>query len=58
MTQTRAEHIERHKLLHQYFDELLADWIIHTGHRPSEHTVMEFLKWSYGQTINPTEVGK
>lgn len=52
---TREEHIERHKMLHEYFDELLADWISHTSNLPSKATVYELMQWSYRQTINPTE---
>lgn len=53
---TREEHIARHKLLHHYFDELIADWITRTGNRPSEATVRDLIEWSYEQTINPSEV--
>ena len=49
------EHKERHILLHKYFDELLADFIDHTGKVPSKTTVMEFMEWSYKQTQMPDE---
>jgi hypothetical protein len=52
---TKEKHIRVHKELHQKFDQLLADFIMHTGKTPSETTLMEFMKWSYEQTINPTE---
>lgn len=52
---TRTEHIERHKALHKSLDELLADYIGHTGRMPSSATLMEFLTWSYSQTIDPAE---
>lgn len=52
---TREEHIERHKLLHAHFDELIADWIGHTEKLPSETSVRELMQWSYEQTLNPTE---
>lgn len=52
---TLEEHKQRHKELHEKFDELLADFIIKTGKRPSETTVYELLKWSHEQTENPTE---
>jgi len=52
---TREEHIERHKLLHQHLDELVADWIGRTSNTPSQKTVMDLVKWSYSQTLNPTE---
>jgi len=48
------EHREHHLKLHRALDELLADFITQTGRRPSETTVMEFLTWSSGQTVNPT----
>lgn len=47
------EHLEKHIQLHNSFDELLADFISHTGKRPSETSVMELMNWSYEQTINP-----
>lgn len=47
------EHKERHIKLHKYFDELLADFIDHTKKMPSKTTLMEFLTWSYEQTILP-----
>ncbi len=53
---TNEKHIERHKELHHSFDELLADWIANSGLArpyPSEHTIMELIKWSYQQTHNP-----
>lgn len=51
--QTREDHIQRHKELHNALDELLADWITHTEGRPSETTVLDFIKWSHQQTIDP-----
>lgn len=55
---TRAEHIARHLELHRALDELLADFI---RHQPldnfkslSETTLLEFLRWSCLQTIEPT----
>lgn len=53
---TREEHIERHKMLHKYFDELVADWIGHTDRLPSKATVYELMQWSHRQTLDPTEV--
>lgn len=52
---TPEEHRERHKLLHRQLDELVADWITHTDQLPSQTTVMNFMQWSYEQTLNPTE---
>lgn len=48
------EHKERHTYLHKAFDELLADYIGHTGKLPSETTLTEFMNWSHEQTIKPT----
>lgn len=50
----KSDHIERHKVLHSCFDELLGDFISHTSKMPSKTTVMELLKWSYSQSENPT----
>ena len=52
---TFQTHRLRHEKLHNHLDELLADWITHTGKRPSESTVRELLEWSFQQTIQPTE---
>ncbi len=48
-------HAQRHKELHKALDELLADFILQTGKMPSRTTLFEFMEWSHGQTINPTE---
>jgi hypothetical protein len=52
---TTNEHKARHVELHKSLDELLADFIGHTGGLPSQTTVMELIEWSYQQTQNPTE---
>ena len=50
------EHIKCHEELHKKLDSLIADFMIHTGKLLlSKVTVMELMKWSYQQTINPTE---
>ena len=49
------EHKERHILLHKHFDELLADFIDHTGNLLSKTTLMELMEWSYRQTQMPDE---
>lgn len=51
----RESHIARHKELHKSLDELLADFLGHTGKLPSSASLKEFMAWSYEQTINPTE---
>ncbi len=53
---TKKEHIERHKLLHESLDELIADMINHTNSLPSKTTVKELMDWSHEQTKNPTEI--
>ena len=52
---THEEHKARHVELHQKLDELLTDFISHTGNLPSKTTITELVVWSYQQTINPTE---
>lgn len=47
------EHIERHKLLHMYLDELIGDFITHTGALPSQTKLSELMIWSYKQTKKP-----
>ncbi len=55
MTMTHEEHKERHVELHKMLDELVTDFISHTGNLPSKTTLMDLMKWSYEQTKNPTE---
>jgi len=52
----KALHRKRHLELHRALDELLADFIGHTGQTPSGTTVMTFTRWSHLQTIEPDEV--
>ena len=52
---TKEEHKQRHIELHKYLDELLADFIKHTGKLLDETNLTTFLDWSYQQTQNPTE---
>ena len=52
----KEEHRKRHKELHVRMDELLGDFISHTGKLPSETSVMELIEWSYKQTLNPQEM--
>ncbi len=53
--QSKAEHIEQHKKLHDALDELLADFLNHTKNLPTKTSLMELLNWSYLQTTNPDE---
>jgi hypothetical protein len=48
------EHRVRHQELHRALDELLADYITHTGGVPSKTTVLELVEWAHQQTISPT----
>lgn len=56
---TRTEHIEIHKKLYDAFGTLIADFISMSptgGTRLlSKTTLIEFIKWSYQQTIEPEE---
>ena len=49
----RDEHQQRHALLHQHLDELVADFIDKTGRRPSETTLMDFMESSGRQVTEP-----
>ena len=49
----KENHIKIHKELHESFDKLVADFIIHTEKLPSKTTVWELMEWSYIQTIDP-----
>jgi hypothetical protein len=53
---TTEQHRERHKMLHEHFDELLADFLFHNRDKlklPSNTSVMELVEWSHRQTIEP-----
>jgi len=52
---TREKHIKRHLELHGNLDELIADFITHTGNHPSKTTILALLEWSSKQTTNPSE---
>jgi len=47
---TTEEHKDRHILLHQHLDELVADWITETQGLPSKCSVLELMQWSRKQT--------
>ena len=53
---TKEEHIEKHKLLHKYLDELLGDFILCNRDKHIESPIYDLLKWAYEQTLNPTEL--
>lgn len=47
---TEFEHFERHKMLHKYLDELVADWISNTkNYKLSTAPVIELMDWSSKQ---------
>lgn len=51
---SREEHIARHKLLHEMFDELGADYLQHhDGALPSNTSMVDLMMWSYQQTLDP-----
>ena len=52
---TKAKHKKKHIELHHKFDELLADFIYHTGILPSKASLIDLINWSYKQTIKPDE---
>jgi len=52
---TKKEHKERHIELHKAVDELVADFITHTGKLPSQASLLDLMSWSHEQTLNPTE---
>jgi hypothetical protein len=56
MNNQNAEHKARHVELHRALDELAADYLLHTGRRLSDTTVLELVQWSHEQTKHPTEV--
>jgi len=51
----KQKHIDIHRELHKKLDELIADFITHTGKTPSNATIMELIEWSHFQTTKPTE---
>jgi len=51
----KQTHQERHIFLHKCLDELLSDFIYHTGELPTETKISDFMEWSHSQTINPTK---
>jgi hypothetical protein len=52
----KEAHRQRHIELHRALDELLADFITHTGQRPSQTTLLQFLEWSHKQTVDPEPI--
>lgn len=50
---THYEHKERHRLLHYYLDELVADFMLLTGKLATDTTVADLLKWANSQQSVP-----
>ena len=48
-----VEHGQRHRLLHEHLDELLADYIMQTRRKLSEIQLIDLLKWSAEQVDIP-----
>ena len=46
------KHRERHVLLHKQLDELVADFIFHSGKLPSKTSILELMDWSHKQTLS------
>ena len=56
---TREQHRRRHKLLHQLFDELCADYLCHhRGAMPRTTNMHMLMEWSAQQSQNPDEVNE
>jgi hypothetical protein len=53
-----SNHRARHVALHRSLDELVADFIGHTGALPSKTSVLDLMQWSFEQTLNPTPSSK
>jgi hypothetical protein len=49
------DHKQRHIDLHRSLDELIADFITHTGLLPSKTLLIDLMSWSKFQTVEPTE---
>ena len=54
-TLSPSDHKDQHVKLHEALDELVADYIDHTGNVPSKTTVWELIEWSAQQCVDPTE---
>lgn len=53
------EHKDRHKLLHEMLDEIIAGWITSAKRkRLSEATILELIDWSAQQAHKPDHTHK
>ena len=50
------EHKQRHIELHKSLDELMGDFVADTGRMLSQTNMLDFLNWSYQQTVFPSEL--
>ena len=53
----KSEHKKRHEELHKALDELVADFLTHTGALLTPTSIMDLMDWSYRQTQDPEEIG-
>lgn len=51
----KEDHIQRHKMLHEHLDELIADYVTSSNKLLGDTTVLELMDWSYKQTVDPFE---
>ena len=52
---TNEEHREIHKLLHQQFDDRLADYLTQNRKASVQDPIYKLMRWSHEQTIEPSE---
>ncbi len=57
---TPEEHKAKHKVLHENFDELFADYIKHHPKQINflQMPLKQLLDWSYQQTLEPSDLGE
>ncbi len=46
---TREEHQNHHVLLHEYLDEIVADYMSNSTALPSKNTILDLMIWSNQQ---------
>jgi len=52
---SKEQHKKRHVMLHKHMDELLGDYIHHTGKWISNSTIWNVIDWSFKQTATPED---
>jgi hypothetical protein len=55
---TEVKHRRRHISLHKQLDELVSDFIFHTGKLASKSSVLDLMEWSAKQIKKPDEQNK